>query len=156
MKHVEIYRSKGHFAGWPANFGIWSWGDEIVVGFLVGHLDTETDYFHARDKSKPFIPHQSRSLDGGETWTTVPIPAASPGSRGFSADDQMEDHLKILPIIDDTNRPQPHPGDVDMTHPDLRCYVRGQDFEPAPCHGSIPQSTAADPGRGLTHCRILA
>lgn len=119
MKHIEIYREKGRFAAWPANLGIWSWGDEIVVGFLVGHMDTETDFFHALDKSQPIVPHQSRSLDGGESWTTIPVPAATPGNRGFSADELMEEHLKVLPIIDDSNRPRPHPGNVKFTHPDF-------------------------------------
>lgn len=119
MKHVEVYREPGQFAGWPANFGIWSWGDEIVVGYIVGKLDTETTFFHARDKSYPFVPYQSRSLDGGETWTSVPIPATTPGNRGFSADDLVDDHLKVAPIIDDSNRPQPFTGNVNLMNPDF-------------------------------------
>src|SRR3954469_9668579 len=35
-RHVMIYHKPGRFAGWPANHGIWSWGDEILVGFSVG------------------------------------------------------------------------------------------------------------------------
>ena len=36
LKNVTIYRESGRFAGWPANYGIWSWENEIVVGFTVG------------------------------------------------------------------------------------------------------------------------
>ena len=32
-EHVIVYRETGKFAGWPANYGMWAWGDEIVVGF---------------------------------------------------------------------------------------------------------------------------
>jgi len=32
-ENVIIYKEKNRFAGWPANNGHWSWGDEIVVGF---------------------------------------------------------------------------------------------------------------------------
>ena len=28
VEHVPIYSHKGRFGGWPANHGIWSWGDE--------------------------------------------------------------------------------------------------------------------------------
>ena len=35
MQHVNIYRKKDRYAGWPANYGMWSWGDEIVLGWTV-------------------------------------------------------------------------------------------------------------------------
>jgi len=31
--HVIVYRETGRYGGWPANHGMWSWGDEILVGF---------------------------------------------------------------------------------------------------------------------------
>ena len=36
-KHVTVYFEKGMFGGWPANHGIWSWGNEILVGFGMGY-----------------------------------------------------------------------------------------------------------------------
>ena len=36
MNHVTVYREAGDYAGWPANYGIWSWGNEIVTGFTLG------------------------------------------------------------------------------------------------------------------------
>ncbi|MEZ4734378.1 MAG: hypothetical protein R3E79_45380 [Caldilineaceae bacterium] len=68
MQHITIYREPGRFAGWPANYGIWHWGNEIVVGFTAGYTDPSGG-FHARDKSRPFLPMQAPP-----TWT-----AASPG-----------------------------------------------------------------------------
>ena len=36
VRHLVVYAEPGRFAGWPANHGIWSWGDEILVGFSRG------------------------------------------------------------------------------------------------------------------------
>ena len=66
-EHVEVYRQPGRFASWPANYGIWSWGNEFVVSFTLGYKDLSGG-FHARDKSRPFVTKQARSLDGGKTW----------------------------------------------------------------------------------------
>ena len=35
-KHVLVFGEDGKFAGWPAGHGMWSWGNEILVGFSVG------------------------------------------------------------------------------------------------------------------------
>lgn len=68
VRHTVVYQQEGEFAGWPANHGIYSWGDEIVVGFTVGyHLKNPTGG-HDIDGSKPSVPRQARSTDGGETW----------------------------------------------------------------------------------------
>jgi hypothetical protein len=37
IEHVRVYDEPGRFAGWPANHGIWSWGNEILVGFTCGY-----------------------------------------------------------------------------------------------------------------------
>ena len=37
VEHVDVYRKPGRFGGWPANHGIWSWGQEIFVGFSAGY-----------------------------------------------------------------------------------------------------------------------
>lgn len=33
LQNVIVYQEPGRFGGWPANHGIWSWGNEILVGF---------------------------------------------------------------------------------------------------------------------------
>ena len=68
-KHVLVYGESGRFAGWPANEGLWSWGNEILVGFSLGHHKSSPGGGHAIDLSKPQVRVQARSLDGGETWT---------------------------------------------------------------------------------------
>jgi len=37
VRNVIVYKQQDRFAGWPANNGIWSWGNEIVVGFILGY-----------------------------------------------------------------------------------------------------------------------
>ena len=67
IKHVEVYNQPGRFGGWPANNGIWSWGDEIVVGFTLGYHKEKSG--HTIDPDRPSVVRQARSLDGGFTWT---------------------------------------------------------------------------------------
>lgn len=67
-RHVTIYRQPGRFAGWPANHGIWCWGDEILVGFVVGRFLDREGRFHAIDTTAPRGITFGRSRDGGETW----------------------------------------------------------------------------------------
>lgn len=62
-----VYKEDGRFAGWPANHGIWSWGNEILVGFEIGyHRNNPTG--HLIDYDRPAEHVLARSLDGGETW----------------------------------------------------------------------------------------
>lgn len=67
---VVIYHKPGRFAGWPANHGIWSWGNVIVVGFEAGyfHVRAPGEHEHSIEYRKPAEHLLARSLDGGETW----------------------------------------------------------------------------------------
>lgn len=116
MKHVTVYREPGRFAGWPANYGIWSWGDEIVLGFTVGHFSTQGG-FHYRDRGKPFTGRQARSTDGGETWDVGEPPFRSPGGRGVSADEHMEPRLHVAEAIRQGDAPADSPGGIDFARP---------------------------------------
>lgn len=70
VKHVTVYQEAGRFGGWPANHGIWVWGNEILVGFSAAYFQWNEQNNHPYDRSKPEEPRLARSLDGGETWTT--------------------------------------------------------------------------------------
>ena len=37
FRNVKVYAEPGRFGGWPANHGLWSWGNEILVGFSRGY-----------------------------------------------------------------------------------------------------------------------
>ena len=68
-RHQVVYKEAGRFGGWPANHGIWSWGNEILVGFSAAWFQVQSADRHQQDHSKPEEPRLARSLDGGETWT---------------------------------------------------------------------------------------
>ena len=56
LRHVVVYGEPGRFAGWPANHGIWSWGDEILVGFSRGYYKDRGPCHHIdHDKAEEFI-----------------------------------------------------------------------------------------------------
>ena len=105
-KHVIVCKEPGRFGGWPANHGIWSWGDEIVVGFTLGYFKIKEG--HAIDPDKPSVMRFARSLDGGRTWTIE------------------------TPSFLDAEGKEPEatdcPGEIDFTHPDFAMMVRFSRF----------------------------
>ena len=54
IKHVTVYYEKGRFGGWPANNGIWSWGNEILVGLINGIYKAK-ELHHSIEKEMPMI-----------------------------------------------------------------------------------------------------
>jgi hypothetical protein len=97
-KHVTVIKEKDRFGGWPANNGLWSWGDEIVVGFTWGYFDDDKRGGHPI--KGPSTKMQARSVDGGETWTIE-----DPGFTDAEGTDLGE--------------PTDCPGGIDFTHPDF-------------------------------------
>ncbi|WP_411032787.1 sialidase family protein [Shinella sp. BYT-45] len=93
-RHVEVYRRQGEFAGWPANYGLWTWGNETVCIFAAGRLGSPDGGLHLEDSGSPFTPMQARSSDGGLTWTTEAFNARVPGSGTLSADEHVDEALK--------------------------------------------------------------
>jgi hypothetical protein len=69
VEQSTVYFQPGRFGGWPANHGIWAWGNEIVVGFSVGYYQDRGVGFHAIDHNKPERHILARSLDGGHAWS---------------------------------------------------------------------------------------
>ncbi len=118
MQQVTIYRDPERYAGWPANYGMWNWGNEIVLVFIVGHPKEQAGSMHARDKDQPFETMQARSLDGGQTWTVDPFRGKTPENRGLSADEHMNEGLQLGDILDDHPPLEPL-GNINFTHPDF-------------------------------------
>ena len=69
VRHVMVYHQPGRFGGWPANHGIWSWGNEILVGFSAGFFKDHGPDRHAIDHDRPEEHLLARSRDGGLSWT---------------------------------------------------------------------------------------
>jgi hypothetical protein len=108
LEHVIVYRDPERYAAWPANYGLWAWGDELVAGFTVGTPLPEA-HFHARDNRRPFCTMQARSLDGGRTWRLEPMNAPAPGVRALSSDEHMLPELRLGQALEAGLEPQPAP-----------------------------------------------
>src|ERR1700736_4073050 len=91
FEHRLVYRESGRLGGWPANHGIWSWGDEILVGFSAAWHKVLPGDRHQQDHDKPEEPRLGRSLDGGETWTIdAPRDLLPPAQGGREPSDLAE------------------------------------------------------------------
>ena len=116
-RHVKVYFEKEMFGGWPANHGIWSWGDEILVGFGQGHYKDHGDSHHI-DREKPEIHLLARSLDGGETWSVE-----DPGAKGYLLTEGGYLHGVTRPGVTLPELMESE-GGIDFTHPDFALTVR--------------------------------
>ncbi len=67
-EHHVVFRAPGRFGGWPANNGLWTWGEEILVGFTAGWHQTQDAARHQIDRSQPPESALARSCDGGRSW----------------------------------------------------------------------------------------
>ena len=122
VKHTTVYRQKDRFAGWPANFGMWAWGDEVVVVFTEGRFENRS-YIHKCDPTAPFRNLQGRSLDGGETWTVEPFNGPTPNNRALASDGHMAPELRIGNPFEGENPPVPLTAPIDFTDPETAVMV---------------------------------
>ena len=124
-KHVKVYAEPGRFGGWPANHGIWVWGDEILVGFSAGYNQDLGERHHI-DREKPEEHLLARSRDGGETWTIE-----NPSEKGALIPVGKALHGVTPPGLKE--KPwQACPGGIDFTHPDFALTVRMTDTQAGP------------------------
>ena len=125
-RHVVVYHRPGRFGGWPANHGIWSWGNEILVGFSAGHHKDNGPERHNIDHAKPEEHLLARSLDGGESWT-IENPAAKGAliPVGGALHGVTPPGLKERPWRD-------CPGGLDFTHPGFALTIRMTDTNAGP------------------------
>ena len=121
VEHVMVYHQKGRFGGWPANHGIWSWGNEILVGFSAGYHEDRGPAFHNIDHDKPEEHLLARSKDGGKTWSIE-----NPAKQGVLLGTAGMRHGIVPPGY---TEPEPIecPGGIDFTHPDfaMTCRMAG-------------------------------
>jgi hypothetical protein len=125
-QHVMIYHKQGRFAGWPANHGIWSSGDEILVGFSTGTYKDLGPDRHNIDRTKPEEHLLARSRDGGLTWAIEdPTKKGALVPTGKMLHGVPPPGLKERPWRD-------CPGGIDFTHPDFALTVRMTDAHAGP------------------------
>ncbi|MFO0947492.1 MAG: sialidase family protein [Planctomycetota bacterium] len=126
VENVEVYRVPGRFGGWPANHGLWSWGNEILVGFGAGYHKDNGPERHNIDHDKAEEHLLARSLDGGVTWKIE-----NPSEQG-----------KLIPVGKSLHGVTPPgltpeittdcPGGMDFTHPDFAMTIRMNDVNVGP------------------------
>jgi hypothetical protein len=126
VKHVKVYAEPGRFGGWPANHGIWSWGEEILVGFSAGYFKDNGPDRHAIDHDKPEEHLLARSRDGGLSWM-IENPAAKGAliPAGKALHGIVPPGLKEKPWED-------CPGGIPFAHPDFAMTVRMTDVNAGP------------------------
>jgi hypothetical protein len=121
VEHVVVYRQPGRFGGWPANHGMWNWGDELLVGFSAGYFQDNGRDYHAIDHERPEEHLLARSLDGGLTWKIE-----NPAEQGALIPRGEALHGTELPRVVD--RPWIDcPGGIDFTHPEFAMTLRMTD-----------------------------
>lgn len=108
MKHGVVFYEEGRFGGWPANNGIWSWDNEIVVGFTLGYYKRNPRGGHPIDGDRIQTKRQARTLDGGETWT-IEVPT------------YLQPNEEEKPASQLQNR-------IDFSHPHLAMRFRNNRF----------------------------
>ncbi len=119
IQHTVVYKEEGRFAGWPANHGMWIWGDEILVGFSRGYYKDRGPYHHInKEKGEEFL--LARSHDGGLSWSVEePQPkGALMGTAGM--------RHGLLPPGASEERLSDLREKIDFTHPNFAMTVRMQ------------------------------
>ena len=117
IKHVTIYGEEGRFGGWPANYGLWSWGNEILIGISRGYHKDLGPNRHNIDREKPEDHIFARSLDGGQTWRIEdPAPDGVLIARGTALHG-------IEPVIH-YKKVEKLKSPIDFEHPDLVLTLR--------------------------------
>lgn len=117
LKHVKVYYEEGMFGGWPANHGVWRWGNEILVGFSKGYYKDLGPERHNIDRQKTEWHLLARSLDGGESWSIE-----DPGQTGaLVVPDLGEDGSYHGTLREDVVPPEVRDCDegIDFAHPDF-------------------------------------
>lgn len=117
FRHVKVFNEPGRFGGWPANHGLWAWGNEILVGFSRGYYK-DLGARHHIDRERPEEHLLARSLDGGETWSIE-----NPAEHGELIPTGKTLHGVAPPSL----REKPWrdcPGGIDFTHPDFALTLR--------------------------------
>src|SRR6185312_15881092 len=117
-EHVMVYHDAVRFGGWPANHGIWAWGDEILVGFSRGYHKDLGPERHNIDRDRPEDHLLARSRDGGQTWSIE-----NPAEKGVLLGTAGMRHGTVPPGYIEAE-PMECPGGIDFTHPDFAMTCR--------------------------------
>ena len=121
IRHGIIYFKEGRFAAWPAKHGIWTWDNEIMVGFTEARHKETTG--HTLDRITSRIKY-ARSQDGGLTW--VIEDGYEHGQTGWSFNNQLPDDKAEAPL--DLKE------SIDFKHPDFAMTFLRANNSTGPSH----------------------
>jgi hypothetical protein len=111
VQHVKVFQQDGRFAAWPANGGMWAWGNEILVCYTeADHLDITG---HSYDRATAWSMF-ARSLDGGESWTRED--AYAQGITGAGHDHRVHQGKPLRSLTEP----------IDFSHPDFAMLFHRQ------------------------------
>jgi hypothetical protein len=121
LEHVMVFHDAGRFGGWPANHGIWAWGNEILVGFSRGYHKDLGPERHNIDRERPEDHLLARSRDGGKNWSIE-----NPAENGVLLGTAGMRHGTVPPGYTEAE-PIECPGGIDFNHPDfaMTCRMAG-------------------------------
>ncbi|MBM3726383.1 MAG: exo-alpha-sialidase [Acidobacteria bacterium] len=122
-KNLIVYQEPGRYAGWPANHGIWIWGNEILMGFELGEFQASDRRIHTINYQRPAEHVLVRSLDGGETWKLEkPASLAPPAGTKVAG----------VPTAEGGKAPVDCPGGIDFRRPGFAITFRMEDIHIGP------------------------
>lgn len=123
IHHGVVHYEEGNFAGWPANNGIWNWGDEILVGFVEAkHQEREGmhSYNPLTAKNK-----YARSKDGGQNW--IIEDAYEHGQTAWAHDNNLSNEKAVDPVPLKESMPN-------FTNPDFVLTLQRHNNHNGPSH----------------------
>jgi hypothetical protein len=123
IQHGIVFYKDGQYGGWPANCGIWIWGNEILVGFVQADYK-EAKGIHTYDPSTARIKY-ARSKDGGVTWKIED--AFENGLTASGADHRIAPDKAKTPVKLTESMP-------DFTNPDFIFTFLRQNNNNGPSH----------------------
>lgn len=117
-KHIKVFSEDGKYGGWPANWGAWSWENEILVSFTVAdHKERSGHTFDVNTAINMF----ARSTDGGESWKLQD--AYDSGITGATFEHNLGDKSEPSTTLDEP---------IDFTHPDFAFTFRAHTLRDGP------------------------
>jgi hypothetical protein len=120
LSHNIVYYHDGHFAGWPANGGMWIWDNEVLVCFTLADHMEKTGHTYDNSTARNMF---ARSVDGGETWTLEN--AFDQGITGGAHDSRLGERARA---------PRPLEEAIDFTHQDFALLFQNESIHRGPAH----------------------
>ncbi|MCG6189539.1 sialidase family protein [Maribellus maritimus] len=115
VQHIKVFYEIGKYGGWPANWGIWNWGEEILVGFTEADHEDKTGGHTFNQKTA--MAKFARSLDGGLSWKVED--AYEHGITEATVEHNIGDKSKPATALTES---------IDFTHPDFALTFRMVDM----------------------------